>query len=167
MRKFRQRRGPAAVLGTKRDGAGIVIDSAGLVVTIGYLITEAMAAEVATASGKTNRAEIVGFDTESGLGLLRTADPLEVKPMPIGTSEGLFEKTPVIVAGHGGPAAAQLTGRNIAPERCRLLGILARRCDLYPAALYRVEGAALIASDDKLSGLGSLTISQTGRRRET
>jgi S1-C subfamily serine protease len=35
----------AAFLGTKRDGSGVVIDDAGLVVTIGYLITEAMAAE--------------------------------------------------------------------------------------------------------------------------
>jgi hypothetical protein len=32
----------AAYLGTTRDGAGVVIDDAGLVVTIGYLITEAM-----------------------------------------------------------------------------------------------------------------------------
>src|SRR5712671_4364282 len=82
----------AAVLGTKRDGSGVVIDDAGLVVTIGYLVTEAMAAEVTTASGKVSRADIVGFDIESGLGLLRAADPLEVKPMPIGTAKDLAEK---------------------------------------------------------------------------
>src|ERR1700756_1570785 len=52
----------AAFLGTKRDGSGVVIDDAGLVVTIGYLITEAMAAEVTTAAGKASRAEIIGFD---------------------------------------------------------------------------------------------------------
>ena len=34
----------ASLLGTKRDGSGVVIDDAGLIVTIGYLITEAMAA---------------------------------------------------------------------------------------------------------------------------
>src|SRR5690349_5111991 len=39
----------ASLLGTKRDGSGVVIDDAGLIVTIGYLITEAMAAEVTTA----------------------------------------------------------------------------------------------------------------------
>jgi S1-C subfamily serine protease len=97
----------ASLLGTKRDGSGVVIDDAGLIVTIGYLITEAMAAEVTTAAGKASRAEIVGFDTESGLGLLRAVEPLEVKPMPIGTAKGLAEKTPVIVAGHGGSEAAQ------------------------------------------------------------
>jgi S1-C subfamily serine protease len=97
----------ASFLGTKRDGSGVVIDDAGLIVTIGYLITEAMAAEVTTAAGKASRAEIIGFDTESGLGLLRAAEPLEVKPMPIGTAKGLAEKTPVIVAAHGGAEAAQ------------------------------------------------------------
>jgi len=63
----------AAFLGTKRDGSGVVIDDAGLIVTIGYLITEAMAAEVTTAAGRASRAKIIGFDTESGLGVLRSA----------------------------------------------------------------------------------------------
>src|ERR1700681_250813 len=97
----------AAFLGTKRDGSGVVIDDAGLVVTIGYLVTEAMAAEVTTASGKVSRANMFGFDSDSGLVLLRAADPLEVKPMPIGTAKDLAEKTPVIVASYGGPEAAQ------------------------------------------------------------
>ncbi len=97
----------ASRLGTKRDGSGVVIDDAGLIVTIGYLITEAMAAEVTTAAGRVSRAEVIGFDTESGLGLLRAVEPLEVKPMPIGTAKGLAESTPVIVAGHGGAEAAQ------------------------------------------------------------
>jgi|GEM_PF-3198395 len=63
----------AAYLGTQRDGAGVVIDDAGLVVTIGYLITEAMGAEVTTGSGRVSRANVVGFDVNSGLGLLRAA----------------------------------------------------------------------------------------------
>src|SRR5260370_41794284 len=97
----------ASLLGTKRDGSGVVIDDAGLIVTIGYLITEAMAAGVTTAAGKTSRAEIIGFDTASGLGLLRAVEPLAVTPMPIGTAKGLAEKTPVIVAGHGGTEAVE------------------------------------------------------------
>jgi len=96
----------AAFLGTRRNGSGVVID-AGLIVTIGYLITEAMAAEVTAVSGKVSRANVVGFDIESGLGLLRAADPLEVRPIAIGTAKSLAEKTPVIVAGFGGPEAAQ------------------------------------------------------------
>jgi S1-C subfamily serine protease len=63
----------ASLLGTKRASSGVVIDDAGLIVTIGYLITEAMAAEVTTAAGRASRAKIIGFDTESGLGVLRSA----------------------------------------------------------------------------------------------
>jgi len=63
----------ASLLSTKRAGSGVVIDDAGLIVTIGYLITEAMAAEVTTAAGRASRAKIIGFDTESGLGVLRSA----------------------------------------------------------------------------------------------
>ena len=95
----------AAYLGTERDGAGVVIDDAGLVVTIGYLITEAMGAEVTTGSGRVSRADVVGFDIASGLGLLRAAEPLAVKPIPIGTATALTEKTPVVVAASGGPEA--------------------------------------------------------------
>jgi hypothetical protein len=97
----------AAYLGTARDGSGVVIDDAGLIITIGYLITEAMGAEITTADGKISRADVVGLDLVSGLGLLRAAEVLPVKPMSIGTAQELAEKTPVVVAGSGGIGAAQ------------------------------------------------------------
>jgi S1-C subfamily serine protease len=148
----------AAFLGTKRDGSGVVIDDAGLVVTIGYLITEAMAAEVTTASGKVSRADIVGFDIESGLGLLRAADPLEVKSMPIGTAKGLTEKTPVVVAGYGGLEAAQpavvVSRRTFAGYWEYLLEDAVFTAPPYAAG----SGAALMAPDGKLAGIGSLIV---------
>jgi S1-C subfamily serine protease len=113
----------AGFLGTEREGSGVVIDDAGLVVTIGYLIIEAMGAEVTTVAGKVSRADIVGFDTDSGLGLLRAADPLEVKPIPLGTARGLAEKTPVIVAGDGGSAGGASGGRGFAQKFRGVLGI--------------------------------------------
>jgi S1-C subfamily serine protease len=97
----------ASLLGTKCDGSGVMIDDAGLIVTIGYLITRVMAAEVTAAARKASRAEIISFDTELGLRLLRAVEPLEAKPMPIGTAKGLVEKTPVIIAGHGGAETAK------------------------------------------------------------
>ncbi|MGB9644260.1 MAG: S1C family serine protease [Stellaceae bacterium] len=148
----------ASLLGTKRDGSGVVIDDAGLIVTIGYLITEAMAAEVTTAAGKASRAEIIGFDTESGLGLLRAVEPLEVKPMPIGTAKGLTEKTPVIVAGHGGAEAAQaavvVSRRTFAGYWEYLLQDAIFTAPPAPAW----SGAALIGPDGKLAGIGSLIV---------
>jgi S1-C subfamily serine protease len=148
----------ASLLGTKRDGSGVVIDDAGLIVTIGYLITEAMATEVTTAAGRASRAEVIGFDTESGLGLLRAVEPLEVKPMPIGTAKGLAERTPVIVAGHGGAEAAQAA---VVVSRRTFAGYWEY---LLEDAIFTApprpgwSGAALIASDGKLVGIGSLIV---------
>jgi S1-C subfamily serine protease len=148
----------AAFLGTKRDGSGVLIDDAGLIVTIGYLVTEAMAAKVTTSSGKTSRADIVGFDIESGLGLVRAADPLEVKPMPIGTAKGLAEKTPVVIAGAGGPEAARpavvVSRRLFTGYWEYLLEDAVFTAPPYPAW----SGAALIAADGKLAGIGALIV---------
>jgi S1-C subfamily serine protease len=68
-------------LGREREGSGIIIDNDGLVLTIGYLMVEAYAAEVVDNSGRTVPANVVGYDHESGFGLLRTMEPLKLKPM--------------------------------------------------------------------------------------
>ena len=148
----------ASFLGTKRQGSGVLIDDAGLIVTIGYLITEAMAAEVTTASGKVSRANIVGFDIGSGLGLLRAAEPLEVKPLPLGTAKGLAEQTPVIVAGHGGAETAQPA---VVVSRRAFAGYWEYLLEdaIFTAPPYSAwSGAALIAPDGKLAGIGSLIV---------
>jgi S1-C subfamily serine protease len=149
----------AAYLGTQRDGAGVVIDDAGLVVTIGYLITEAMGAEVTTGSGRVSRADIVGFDVASGIGLLRATERLAVKPMPIGTAKGLAEETPVVVAGAGGPEtvrpAVVVSRRTFAGYWEYLLEDAIFTAPPHPAW----SGAALLGPDGKLVGIGSLVVS--------
>jgi serine protease Do len=152
----------AAYLGTTRDGSGVVIDNAGLVVTIGYLITEAMGAEVATADGKVTRADVVGVDLASGLGLLRAAEALAVKPMAIGTAQGLSEKTPVVIAGSGGIEAAQpavvVSRRAFAGYWEYLLDDAIFTAPPHPAW----SGAALLAPDGRLAGIGSLIVGDAG-----
>ena len=149
----------AAYLGTERDGAGVVIDDAGLVVTIGYLITEAMGAEVTTGSGRVSRADVVGFDIASGLGLLRAAEPLAVKPIPIGTATALTEKTPVVVAASGGPEAVLpavvVSRRDFVGYWEYLLDDAIFTAPPHPAW----SGAALLGPDGKLAGIGSLVVS--------
>src|SRR3989454_679893 len=84
-------------LGRERDGSGIVIDDNGLVLTIGYLMVEAHAAEVITNDGRAFPANIVGYDQETGFGLLQAIAPLKVKPLPLGKSADVKEKEPVVV----------------------------------------------------------------------
>src|SRR5258705_2071586 len=71
-------------LGREREGSGIVIDEDGLILTIGYLMVEAHAAEVTINEGRTVAAAVVGYDHETGLGILRTPQPLKIKPLPFG-----------------------------------------------------------------------------------
>ena len=66
-------------LGREREGSGILIDSDGLILTIGYLMVEAYAAEVIDNNGRTVPANVVGYDHETGFGLLRTIEPLKHK----------------------------------------------------------------------------------------
>ena len=72
-------------LGREREGSGIVIDESGLVLTIGYLMVEAHAAEIVTSAGRTLPATVVGYDHETGFGLLRTLEPPKIKPLTFGS----------------------------------------------------------------------------------
>jgi hypothetical protein len=89
-------------LGREREGSGVVIDEKGLVLTIGYLMVEAHAAEVITNDGRAIPANIVGYDQETGFGLLQAIAPLKVKPLPLGKSADVKEREPVVVASFGG-----------------------------------------------------------------
>ena len=71
----------AEALGTERTGSGVVIDANGLVVTIGYLIMEASHVEVLVGEGRRLPAEILAYDHETGFGLLRSSEPIDVPPM--------------------------------------------------------------------------------------
>jgi S1-C subfamily serine protease len=145
-------------LGRERQGSGIVIDDQGLVLTIGYLMVEAHAAEVATNTGYTVPANVVGYDHVTGFGLLQAIAPLKVRPMGLGKSADLRKGDPVIVAGAGGAANAQ-------PVR-----VVARREFagsweyLIDSAIFTApphmnwSGAALINREGKLVGVGSLIV---------
>ena len=60
-----------ATLGPEREGTGIVIDSSGLILTIGYLIQEAESVEIATTDGRSLPASVIAYDFATGFGLLR------------------------------------------------------------------------------------------------
>jgi len=91
-------------LGRERSGSGIVIDDAGHILTIGYLMLEAHAAEVVTNDGRTVPANVLGYDHESGFGLLRAIQPLKVPPLPLGKSAEVKRGDRVLVASFGGAA---------------------------------------------------------------
>jgi S1-C subfamily serine protease len=148
----------ASYLGTEREGSGVVIDADGLIVTIGYLITEAMAVEIVPSGGKSMQATVVGFDTESGLGLVRALGELEAKPIALGQAAEAAEKAPVLIASHGGFEAAQPA---VVVSRRPFAGYWEYLLDsaIFTAPPHREwGGAALLSAEGKLLGIGSLIV---------
>lgn len=144
-------------LGRERTGSGILIDDKGLILTIGYLMVEAQAAEV-TIGGRTLPADIVGYDHETGFGLLRASEPPKQKPLAFGTSADLKARDPVLVAAHGGidgMAPAQVVAkREFAGGWEYLLDEAIFTSPPHPAW----SGAALVNREGKLVGVGSLVV---------
>jgi S1-C subfamily serine protease len=145
-------------LGREREGSGIVIDESGLVLTIGYLMVEAQSAEIVTNAGRTLPATVVGYDHETGFGLLRTLEPPKIKPLALGRSADVKAQDPALVASYGGADA-------VLPVH------VASRREFTGSWEYLVDdaiftnpphpawsGAALIDRQGKLVGVGSLIV---------
>jgi S1-C subfamily serine protease len=154
-------------LGREREGSGVVIDENGLVLTIGYLMVEAHGAEVATNAGRTLPATVVGYDYDSGFGLLRMIEPPKLKPVAFGKSADLKESDPVLVisGGAGNVAPVRVAAkREFAGSWEYLLDEAIFTTPPYPAW----SGAALINREGKLVGVGSLIVGDaTGTKSNT
>jgi S1-C subfamily serine protease len=100
----------ARTLGVERLGNGIVIGAGGLVLTIGYLVTEAEEVMLITNDGRRVPAHVLGVDPVTGFGLLQALEPLDLPALPLGDSRQLQSGDPVIFAGGGGRAHA-MAGR--------------------------------------------------------
>jgi S1-C subfamily serine protease len=146
----------ASTLGTEREGNGVVIDSKGHVLTIGYLIVEAETIEVTGPDGKPINANFVGYDHNTGFGLLRTEKPLNVRPMKLGKSSNVKEGEPVLVAGHGGEDSAQAAQVISRKEFVGYWEYLLEEALFTVPAYSNFGGAALIDRDGQLLGIGSL-----------
>jgi serine protease Do len=148
----------AQTLGREREGSAIVIDSNGLILTIGYLMVEAHAAEVVTNDGRAVPANIVGYDNQSGFGLLQAIAPLNVRPLVFGRSAAVKERDAVVVAGFGGPdyaaPAVVVSKREFAGNWEYLLDEAIFTAPPHPAW----SGAALLDHEGKLVGVGSLIV---------
>ena len=149
-------------LGREREGSGIVIDEDGLILTIGYLMVEAHTAEVTINGGRTVTATIVGYDHETGFGILRTLQPLKIKPLAFGRSGDVSVNDPVLIASGGGRdmigPARVAAKREFAGSWEYLLDEAIFTAPPHPAW----SGAALISREGKLLGVGSLIVGDTG-----
>jgi S1-C subfamily serine protease len=146
----------ASTLGTEREGQGVLIDSEGHILTIGYLIVEAETIEVTGPEGKSIHASFVGYDHDTGFGLLRVDNTLGMAPIQLGQSTDLKTGDPILVAGHGGSDSVQ-AGRVISRREFAGYWEYLINDAIFTTPPYaNFGGAALIGRDGRLLGIGSL-----------
>ncbi|HWA59894.1 MAG TPA: S1C family serine protease [Caulobacteraceae bacterium] len=148
----------AASLGTERLGNGAVIGPNGLVLTIGYLITEAQDVTLTLNDGRAVPGHVLGVDSVTGFGLVQALEPLDVTPLSLGDSRRLRAGSPVIIAGAGGrthAAAGQVLTRM--PFAGYWEYMLDNAIMTEPAHPHW-SGAALIGETGQLVGVGSLSL---------
>jgi S1-C subfamily serine protease len=146
--------------GPVREGNGIVIDSAGLVLTVRYLIRRGISAEVIDQDGEVVPARILAYDRASNFGLLRAIKPLKAKPIRLGDSSAIKPGAQVLAVSQGGSkgsvtAARVLQRFTFAAENEYMI----EDSILTIPAHENFGGAALIGGNGRLLGVGSLIFS--------
>ena len=154
----------ARSLGTRREGSGVIIDNNGLVLTIGYIILEAVKVQVLERDGKALPAAFVGYDSASGFGVLRALKPLKGKPLKLGVSAALKRENPVLIVSHAGggnlKTAMVISRRNFAGYWEYLL----ENAIFTAPPMENFAGSALIDSELRLVGIGSLFVRDAGKK---
>ena len=157
----------AGTLGSERIGNGVVIDDDGLILTMGYLITEATDVWLTWQDGREVAGHALAYDQVTGFGLVLPLENPRVMPLPLGSSARV----------HAGDRAQVLSHAEFSAET--RVEILARREFagaweyLLDGAIFTApahphwSGAALVDEDNCLVGLGSLLVRETVAGEET
>jgi S1-C subfamily serine protease len=150
----------APILGTERNGCGVVIGEDGLVLTIGYLITEAESIWLTANDGSVTPAHGIAFDFATGFGLVMPLGPLRLPALARGSASSIAASDEVFVLGSGGrPHALKATifaKREFAGYWEYLLDEALFATPAHP----EWSGAALVGDDGRLVGIGSLLVQE-------
>lgn len=150
----------AQILGTERTGYGIVIRDDGLILTIGYLITEAERIWVTTNRSEVTQAHALAYDQVTGFGLVQPLARWTGKPLPTGSSQTLSVDDEAYVLGHGGRAHA-LSAKVVAKREFAGYWEYVLDEALFTAPAHpQWGGAALVDKDGRLVGVGSLLVQE-------
>jgi S1-C subfamily serine protease len=148
----------AGILGSQRIGNGVVIDSAGLILTIGYLMTEATDVWLTAPNGHEVAAHPLAYDQVTGFGLVLPLQKLDVPPLPFGSSAELQPGSEVQVVSakeFGSPQVAQVVARR---EFAGAWEYLLEEAIFTTPAHPHWSGAALVDESGALVGVGSLLV---------
>lgn len=156
----------AGLLGTERVGHGVRIRQDGLIATIGYVVHEAEQLWIGTRDTVVP-GFVIGYDFDSGLALVKPSLPLLGPAIPIGSADALAVGDSVTVMTSGGKQPS-VDARVVAKQE------FAGRWEyVLDQAVFTTpphdswSGAALVDSQGRLCGLGSLVIQEFETRAGT
>lgn len=156
----------AETLGTERVGSGILIRKDGLVLTIGYLVTEADTVWVTLAGGNVVQGHVVAFDQETGFGLVQLLARIDVPVLPLGNSASAAVGDDVVIAGGGGLSHAVATRIIAKQEFAGYWEYVLDEALFVAPAHQNWGGTALINAIGELIGVGSLQIQRGASERQ-
>lgn len=151
----------ADALGTERIGHGMLIEPGKLVLTIGYLITEAQTIWLTTSEGAVVPGHALAYDQVTGFGLVMPLGHLDHPTLARGSAAAIAIGENLIVVGHGGIEHA-LEARMIARrEFAGYWEYLIEDALFTTPAHPQWGGTALLGQDGRLLGVGSLLVQET------
>jgi S1-C subfamily serine protease len=157
----------ADTLGTERAGNGIFIRDNGLVLTIGYLITEAETIWLTLNDGRSVPGHVLGYDQETGFGLVQALSKLDVPALEIGQSANAALGERVVVGGYGGRQRS-VAARIVAKQEFAGYWEYVLDEAIFTAPSHpNWGGTALIGPAGDLLGVGSLQLQQAGEKGQT
>jgi S1-C subfamily serine protease len=150
----------ASILGTERVGNGVVIREDGIILTIGYLITEAETIWLTTNNGNVISGHPLAYDQATGFGLIQPLGQLNAPMLEFGNAEACQTGDNVYFLGQGGRQHA-LKAKLI--DKREFAGyweyVLEEALFIAPAHP-QWGGAALVGDDGRLLGVGSLLVQE-------
>ncbi len=148
----------AETLGTERAGHGVFIRSNGLVLTIGYLITEAKSIWLNLSDGHAVQGHVLGYDQETGFGLVQALAKLDMPALDIGQSSAAAIGERVVIGGAGGRQRS-VAARIVAKQEFAGYWEYVLDEAIFAAPAHpNWGGTALIGPAGDLLGIGSLQL---------
>ena len=148
----------APILGSQRTGNGVVINADGLILTIGYLVTEATDVWLTTSDGRELAAHPLAYDQVTGFGLVLPLQKMGIAPIPIGSSAELKAGDEAVVMSSpefGKPREVRIFARR---EFAGAWEYLIDDAIFSTPAHPHWSGSALVDGGGNLVGLGSLLV---------
>jgi S1-C subfamily serine protease len=157
----------AETLGTERAGNGVLIRSDGLVLTIGYLITEAESIWLHLSDGRVVPAHALAYDQPTGFGLVQALAQVELPALALGNSHRAVLGERVILSAFGGRERS-IAARIVAKQEFAGYWEYVLDEALFTAPAHPFwGGTALIGPAGDLLGVGSLQLQGATERGPT